>query len=116
MPKNISIRLTVIAAAAIACGVLVGSNLAHAAPREDNCRPALGADRATCCSKVESTTILGRLFGGGCTIVSRGDLGHDGQQASNSTRSTKSSGRSESGTSGGNGNNGSGNTVGNGDN
>src|SRR4051794_26061015 len=81
MPNKTTIRLAVMASAAILLGVLAGTTYANAASREDNCRVADGADRATCCSKVESTSFFGRLFGGGCTVLSRGDLGHSGQQS-----------------------------------
>lgn len=114
MPNKTTIRLAVMASAAILLGVLAGTTYANAASREDNCRVADGADRATCCSKVESTSFFGRLFGGGCTVLSRGDLGHSGQQSASAT-GPKSSGGKESSGSGNTGSSGGAGDSGGGD-
>lgn len=95
MPNKTTARLAIIASTAILLGVIAGSNVANAATHEDRCSLVAGADRATCCGKVESTTFLGRLFGGGCTVVSRGDLGHGDQQSASAT-GTKSAGAGKS--------------------
>ena len=116
MPNKTTIRLAVMASAAILLGALAGSTYAKANTRDENCRLPDGTQRATCCSKVESTTFFGRLFGGGCTIVWRGDLGHGGQQSASTAGPMGGSGTRSSGSTGNNGNSGNGNGNGSGGN
>src|SRR5580765_2811918 len=99
-----AIRRAVAASVILLTALIVTSVPGNAGTTENNCQLVPGRERVTCCSGAENTTVWQRMFGGGCSIISRGDLGHGPSGAMGSPAGTGGV-RGPKGNNGNNGNN-----------